>query len=149
MASVNFNVIFHGHGFDLERDISEEMQNRVQGEFMEMYNMYANMANEVQDKINVLWDKLERIKAFDKVFGETEATSMALKEMGLTEDNDYYDWCEKWYKDIAEGVDMAALLSGYMLRCNIFRLEDGCPIFGVKFKDRPDWTMDFTVEQSN
>ena len=77
MAVYNFNAKFHGHGFDLEKDISKEVKERVQAELIAMYNMFAEMSNKVLDKINGTWDRYEHIKKLDDLLNSDHLATKA------------------------------------------------------------------------
>lgn len=65
---------------------------------------------------------------------------------GIRKGTTYNDWIEKWYRDLADAVDLSFQWS--RLQSYIFRDGD-LPVYGVKFKDHPDWKMDFTLVPSN
>lgn len=142
---MEFRIKFNTHGFEIGKDISNEDWNMVQAEFMAMYNIFANMANQVLDKINETWESYEYTKLFAERMGNYNSVKDMVESMGINENYDYNDWAEKWYKQIIIGVDAAAAMSQFKVRSNIFRDGD-VPIFGGKFKDKPEWTFDFELE---
>lgn len=135
-----FKVIFHSKGFDLD-SLNEKLRDAVCAEFMSMYDMFAKMANEIQDKINDSWQQYEEVK----LYGNEIATKQVLNLMGLTEEQDYNDWCEKWYLEICKAIDFTAKISRFHLISDIFR-DGSVPVYGAKFKDKPEWKLYFTLE---
>ena len=132
-------VNFHEVGFIPGKDISEKEMESLRTQFMEMYNLWAGYVNQVQEKINETWNRYEDIKNHN----DSIVTLMCQLTMEITEEMDYFDWCEKWYKDIAKCVDLG--FTHTRLRGSIFR-DDNNPIYGVTFIDHPDWSMNFTIE---
>lgn len=130
---------FHEHGFTPGKDVSEKELEGLRTQFLQMYNLWATGVNQMQDQINDIWHKYEVIKAGNNSL----ATFMCQMTMGITEQMDYFDWCERWYKEAAESVDLSFLDT--RLRGIIFRDGEN-PLYGVAFRDHPDWTMDFTME---
>ena len=130
-------VDFHHRGFVPGIDISEEELEALQKQFMEMYNLWANTVNTIQDKINATWETYENMlkDGMDVLFTQ--------ELMGIDDKTDYYSWCEKWYKDAASAVDIGYLNT--RLKGNIF-YDGECPLYGVAFRDHPNWTMDFTMK---
>ena len=142
---MEFRIKFNTHGFEIGKDISNEDWNMAQAEFMAMYDSFANQANKVMDKINDIWDKYEEIKKMADSIGVPELVTAMARSMEIPETYDYNDWVEKWYKQIIVGIDFVAAMSQFKVRSNIFRDGD-VPIFGGKFKDKPEWTFDFELE---
>ena len=142
---MEFRIKFNTHGFEIGKDISNEDWTVIQAEFMAMYDSFANQANKVMDKINDVWDKYEEIKKMADSIGVPELVTAMARSMEIPETYDYNDWVEKWYKQIIVGIDFAATISQFKVRSNIFRDGD-VPIFGGKFKDKPEWTFDFELE---
>jgi len=142
---MNFKAKFNAHGFVPGVDISQRDWQNVICEFTAMYDQFANMSNQVIDRLNETWEKYESIKRMDNLMGGEMATFMTQKTMGIDEKTTYEDWMEKWYKDICEAVDACAIMAGFKLRSNLFR-DDNVPLFGAKFKDRPEWTIDMSLE---
>lgn len=142
---MEFRIKFNTHGFEIGKDISNEDWNMVQAEFMAMYDSFADQANKVMDKINDVWDKYEEIKKMADSIGVPELVTAMARSMEIPETYDYNDWVEKWYKQIIVGIDFAATISHFKIRSNIIRDGD-VPIFGGKFKDKPEWTFDFELE---
>ena len=142
---MEFRIKFNTHGFEIGKDISNEDWNMVQAEFMAMYDSFVDQANKVMDKINDVWDKYEEIKKMADSIGVPELVTAMARSMEIPETYDYNDWVEKWYKQIIVGIDFAATMSQFRIRSNIFRDGD-VPIFGGKFKDKPEWTFDFELE---
>ena len=142
---MEFRIKFNTHGFEIGKDISNEDWNMVQAEFMAMYDSFADQANKVMDKINDVWDKYEETKKMADSIGVPELVTAMARSMEIPETYDYNDWVEKWYKQIIVGIDFAATISHFKIRSNIFRDGD-VPIFGGKFKDKPEWTFDFELE---
>lgn len=142
---MEFRIKFNTHGFEIGKDISNEDWNMVQAEFMAMYDSFADQANKIMDKINDVWDKYEETKKMADSIGVPELVTAMARSMEIPETYDYNDWVEKWYKQIIVGIDFAATISHFKIRSNIFRDGD-VPIFGGKFKDKPEWTFDFELE---
>ena len=136
---VTARVEFHEKGFTPGKDVSELEMEKLRDQFMQMYNFWATNTNTIQDKINDLWEKYERILKS----GDDIAIYLCEKTMDIKKGMDYYDWCEKWYKEVAQGVDLVFI--GSRLKSRIFR-DGELPIYGVEFKDHPDWTIDFTLK---
>ena len=142
---MEFRIKFNTHGFEIGKDISNEDWNMVQAEFMAMYDSFADQANKVIDKINETWESYESTKRLADSMGQHSLVEFMASSMGINETYDYNDWIEKWYKQIGIGIDFAAAMSQFKVRSNIFRDGD-VPIFGGKFKDKPEWTFDFELE---
>lgn len=136
MSEIYVTVDYHYHGFVPGIDISEEELEALQKQFMEMYNLWANGANQIQDKINETWENYEHMQEIGM-----DVTAIQ-KVMGIDDKTNYYNWCEKWYKDISDSIDRS--YSHTRLKGNIF-YDGECPLYGVAFRDHPDWTMDFTM----
>lgn len=137
MSTVYYvTVDYHYHGFVPGIDISEEELEALQNQFMDMYNLWAGYVNKIQDKINATWEEYENMQTSGM------DVSVVREFMDISEKTNYYSWCEKWYKNVAEAVDL-----GYLdtrLKGNIF-YDGEYPLYGVAFRDHPDWTMDFTM----
>lgn len=142
---MEFRIKFNTHGFEIGKDISNEDWNMVQAEFMAMYDSFADQANKVIDKINETWESYESTKRLADSMGQHSLVEFMASSMGINENYDYNDWIEKWYKQISIGIDFVAAMSQFKVRSNIFRDGD-VPIFGGKFKDKPEWTFDFELE---
>ena len=142
---MDYVVDFHAHGFDPEKDISEEEWELLKAELVTMNNLFANGINLLMDRINDTWERYESIKVTDRIIGSDIHTVMAQLSMGISENDTYWDWLEKWMKDVAKVIDEQAGISGLHIRSNIFRDGDE-PMYGVKVKDKPEWTIDFTLK---
>lgn len=145
MAGMEFKAKFNAHGFVPGVDISYENWQTAISEFIIMQDQFVYMSNQILEKVNGLWEKYEHIKKLDEITGSCMATFQTQKSMGIDEKTTYNDWIEMWYKDVCEAVDSCAELSGFHLKSNLFRDGD-MPVFGAKFKDRPEWTVDLSLE---
>lgn len=137
MSTIYVTVDYHYHGFVPGIDISEEELEALQKQFMEMYNLWADGANQIQDKINDTWETYEHMQELGM-----DVTAIR-KVMGIDDKTNYYSWCERWYKDISDKVD--EWYTHTKLKGNIF-YDGECPLYGVAFRDHQDWTMDFTMK---
>lgn len=142
---MEFKVILEAHGFEIGKDISETEWQKVQAEFMTLWDYFVNATSELYDKINDIWETYEYAKELDKLTGNNRTSSLMAISMGIPENYDYNDWIEKWYKQIAIGIDAMAAFCNFEVRSNIFRDENE-PKYGGKFKDKPEWTINMTVE---
>lgn len=143
-----YKVNIHGHGFEIGKDISENELETLQAEYMAMYQAFADMSNSVLEQINATWKKYEEAVELSNLVGGEDRKVIADElrtVMGIKEADDYNDWVEKWYMQIAEAIDINAEMAKFRMRSNIFRDGD-IPIYGAKFVDHPEWTMDFTLE---
>lgn len=148
MAKTELRAKWNPKGFVPGKDISETYWNRAIDEFALMYNQFAQMSNQVLDKINDTWERYESIKRLDTITGSSMATYLTQQAMGIEEQATYGDWLAKWYTEICEAIDQIALISGFIMRSDIWRDEDGNPHFGVKFGQKPEWKIYMTVEQA-
>lgn len=138
--AMTLKVVFHEHGFEVGKDISFEELEKLREQFVTMSNLFADGANAALEKLNKIWEQYEYILKIGNVF-DIRQTQEA---MGIESDTDYNDWIAKWYQELANCVDLS--FTDTRLKSYIFR-DDGVPIYGVQFKDHPDWTMDITLEQ--
>jgi hypothetical protein len=147
MATVEFKAKFNAKGFVPGIDISEEEWELAISEFLAMQNQFAQNCNKIQDKLNENWEKYETIKRKDELLGCSGIyTRMTQQAMGISDKTTYGDWLERWYKEVCDVIDECAEFAGFHLRSNLHREED-LPMFGAKFKDRPDWKIELTLEQ--
>lgn len=144
MAMKEFKATVNARGFIPGKDISDKEWTEIVSEFIAMQNQFATMSNEVIDKINDTWHRYEEIKKMDETTGNCISTFLTQMTMGIDSKSTYEDWVEIWYKQICEAIDTCAAMAGFKIRSNIFR-ADGIPLFGAKFKEKPDWTMDITL----
>lgn len=142
MEDMTFVTEFIAHGFVPGKDISKEDWNAAIGEYVSMYDQYANATNGMIDRLNDTWNKYESIKVSDGDNGLF--TKMMQTTMDISNETTYVDWIEKWFKDVVQVVDTMAAMSGFRMRGNLFRDGD-VPVYGVKFKDKPEWTIDFVL----
>ena len=142
MENMEFVTEFIAHGFVPGKDISQEDWNAAICEYMAMYEQYANATNGMIDRLNDTWNKYESIKKTDGNFGFW--TGLMQTTMDISNETTYVEWLEKWFKEASDAVDTMAAMSGFKLRGNIFRDGD-LPVYGVKFKDKPEWTIDFVL----
>ena len=140
MENITYKAIFHEHGFEAGKDVSEAELMRLRELFMAMYELFTTGVNSVMEKVNETWEKYEYIKENGDIF-----SIIALQRvMGITSETQYNDWLEKWYKELANSVDMG--FKWAPLKSRIFR-DGELPVYGVAFKEHPEWTMDFTIEE--
>ena len=140
MEEAIYKAVFHEHGFEAGKDVSEAELEQLRELFMVMYDLFTTGLNPVMEKINQTWEKYVDIKET----GDTLATYMTQRVMGINSETKYIDWVEKWYKDIADSVDMSFMWAP--LKSRIFR-DGEILVYGVAFKEHPEWTMDFTIEE--
>ena len=138
--SKRFKAIFRNHGFDVPKDVSQSVYNSIRNVYVEMYNKFTDEFNEYIDGINDIWDSYEMLI----VSGDEDAMSAAREAMDIAEGATYNDWIEKWMKIVADNVDKSYGVN--LLEGNIFRDGD-TPVYGVRFKDHPNWTIDFVLEK--
>lgn len=150
METLNFKVVFNGHGFEEGKDISEEEMKKLRKIYLKMYNAWCEGVDQIQEKINESWDRYERIKARQECVNPQSAAvaavaiSLCRNAMGINPETDYYDWCEKWYRQVAIKIDDQ--FADYPLKGKIIR-DGELPVYAVEIKGHPEWTMDFELEQ--
>lgn len=143
MENITFNVEFIAHGFVPGKDISEEDWNKAISEYATMYEQYAKATNDMMDRLNETWNKYEILQ---KVYGDDYLyTKMMRNTMEISNETTYTDWLERWFGEVVRVVDMMAAISGFRMRGYLFRDGD-VPVYGVKFKDKPEWTIDFVLK---
>ena len=145
MATMNYNAKFNAKGFIPGVDISETEWSLAISEFMLMQDQFVQNCSLIQEKLDTSWEKYENIKKRDQIMGSKMFTRMCQHEMGISDDTTYGDWLEKWYKEECKILDECAEMAGFRIRSNLHRIED-LPMFGAKFKDRPDWKIELTLE---
>ena len=144
MEEMVFNCKFNARGFTPGVDITNEKWQEAVQEFAAMYDLYAKSCNEITDRLNETWEKYEDIMKNDRILG-TNLAELTRSVMGISENTTYCDYMEIWFKQICDMVDDCAKTAGFYIRSNLFR-ENDCPIFGGKFLDHPDWTIDMSLE---
>lgn len=142
MEDMTFVTEFIAHGFVPGKDISQEDWNAAIGEYVSMYEQYANATNGMIDRLNDIWNKYESMK--NTYGGSSLGVSMMQMTMDISNETTYVDWIERWFKQTVHAVDAMAAMSGFRMRGNLFRDGD-VPVYGVKFKDKPEWTIDFVL----
>ena len=139
-ALKTFDVVFHTHGFEVGRDITDGEWEMYKGFFMAMYNAFVKGFNDNLPKINDTWRRFEQIKAL----GDLESVLAAELFMDVGFGSTYEDWVERWMKETASAVDSGFWFTG--LKGNIFR-DGEMPMYGVKFEKHPGWTMDISIKE--
>lgn len=139
MMQLNYKAVFHEKGFIPGKDITEEELEQLRAQFVEMQNLFADGINPALKKLNDIWARYEDIR--NK--GDVLAIWLTQNTMGINSETEYNDWLAMWYEIFAHGVDLS--FQNTRLESNIFRDGDQ-PIYGVRFKDHPEWTMDITLE---
>lgn len=137
----NLKVVFKADGFTPGEDISWDEFFKMTEQFVQMYNIWTVGMNEALEKINDIWNRYEDMLNMNSQMGVMLFESI----MGIDHGADYNDWIEKWYKEIAEAVDLGFLeapLKGYIFR------DGEMPVYGVQLKDKPDWKIHLNVVPS-
>lgn len=140
MENVTYKAVFHEHGFEVGKDVSEAELEQLRSMYMIMYDLFTTFVNQGIEMINDAWEKYIYIKER----GDAFATHTLQCEMKINSDTTYADWVEKWYKEYAHVVDSVFMQAP--LKSRIFRDGENV-VYGVAFKEHPEWTMDFTIEQ--
>lgn len=147
MATMNnYKAEFVANSFVPGVDISDAYWAKAVSEAVLMQNLFSEMSNQVIGKLNDNWHKYEGIKAMDQMMGSQVFTEMCWKAMDIDANTTYIDWIEKYFKEICNAVDTTAAMNQYMVRSNLFRDGD-LLVFGVKFVNKPEWTIDLRLRQ--
>ena len=130
----------HTKGFEIGQDITKEEFEKLKEQFVQMNNIFADYINQALPKINEVWEQYELIR--EK--GDLLALATMHQIMEIDSSTEYGDWLEKYFKEIANCVDLG--FNESRLISNIFK-EDGMPIYGVKIKGHQNWEIDMTLKQ--
>ena len=139
MGKNEYKVRFNAEGFLPGKDITEEEWSEICDQFAAMNNYYANGFNSIIDRLNETWNTYEMNRKNDAI-----AEAMMQISMGITDETAYWDWVEMWMQKVSQAVDLTAEMAGFRLRSNIIR-DGEFPVYGAKFTDHPDWTIDMTL----
>ena len=139
MDGMNFKTNFHWHGVNPNIEFSINEKNKILDEFVSNYNYYCEITNAINDKINHIWNGLESAKATNN---EKFITEIACA-MGVGKDCTYCEWVKKVFTDITDQMNIHGI--GKKLESFIF-MDGDIPVYGARFKEHPEWTIDFTLE---
>lgn len=136
----NLKVEFRYEGFVPGVDISERTLGELRELYILMHQAFSTMVNGMIEKINDSWAVFETGRSL----GYEEFTKTIQDVIDVPDNASYQDWIEAWYKRINNIVNKAA--PNPFLIGDIF-LDGDMPVYGVKFKENPNWRMDFVLTE--
>lgn len=135
---MEFKAKFITKGFEVGKDVSSEEFNKLTNQLVMMHNLFTENFNTQIDTLNDIWHRYEFIR--DNCPISVELMRMVME---IDEKCTYKDWLKKWMLQDADAIDKGFFwtrLKGYI------KDDEDLPMYGVEFKDHPDWKIYIGVE---